>query len=291
MGKHIGYVGGGAVEKVPACTDHLADGQIVPLPKAEEGNDMNDLIEMEVICVPAHTRGSVIYRLRTKGVGQPVEYVFTGDTIFSGGAGVSFEADTGADSESRVNKANGNTFIRGTSGTAAMERCFSEVLSRSLPQDESSDACDRILIFPGHDYTQELLARQFQSPASDSCKWKNFSPRDFFETASHLYLSIHRKSLPHNSGRLLMVPSSLGREVHINTHFRALRQRAQLVVRAIVFWHNNFYKNKNKSNDVVLINGDDNSNKRQSLEPSKTPASAKKWNLDSQDVAQSVFTT
>jgi glyoxylase-like metal-dependent hydrolase (beta-lactamase superfamily II) len=293
MGRHIRYVGGGAVEKVPGCTDGLADGQIVPLPKAD-GNDMNGLVEMEVIGVPAHTRGSLIYRLRTTkgGAGQPVEYVFTGDTMFSGGAGVSFEADNASDSESRLNKANGNTFIRGTNGTAAMERCFSEVLSRSMPHDQSNDVCDRILIFPGHDYTQELLKRQFQTPALESCKWKNFPPRDFFETASHLYLSIHRKSLPHNSGRLLMLPSSLGREIHINTHFRALRRSAELVVRAVVFWHNNFYKNK--PNEVVLFNNDENGTshrRQQGLEPSKTPASAKKWNLDANDVAQSVFTT
>jgi hypothetical protein len=42
------------------------------------------------------------------------------------------------------------------------------------------------------------------------------SPR-FFETASHLYLSIRRKSLPHISGRLLLVPSSLKRGIRIYT--------------------------------------------------------------------------
>jgi glyoxylase-like metal-dependent hydrolase (beta-lactamase superfamily II) len=289
MGKDIEHVFGGAVEKVPGCTDLLADGDIVSLPKCNS-YDINELVEVEVICVPAHTRGSVVYRLRTKTPGTKVEYMFTGDTIFSGGAGVSFEADIGGDSDKKLSKSNANTFIRGTSQTVAMERCFSEVLARSMPEDDSMDVTERILIFPGHDYTQELLSRQFQGAAGEACKWKNFPPRDFFETASHLYLSIHRKSLPHNSGRLLLVPSSLDREIRINTQFRSLRRSAELVVRAIVFWHDKFCKNQ--VNEAKLMNGDDQSGRTPpDTGPSKTPSQSKNWNLNANDVSKSVFTT
>lgn len=290
LGKNIEHVFGGAVEKVPRCTDLLADGDIIPLPKCE-GNDMNDLVEIEVICVPAHTRGSLVYRLRTKSYGQPVEYMFTGDTIFSGGAGVSFEADTGIDSDNTLAKSDGNSFVRGTNQTMAMERCFSEVLSRSMPEDISTDVTDRILIFPGHDYTQELLARQFHGAAGEACKWKNFPPRDFFETASHLYLSIHRKSLPHNSGRLLMVPSTLSREVRINTTFRSLRRSADLVVRAIAFWHDKFSKNPVDEMNPMNVVQRQTMGRSRRTESTKTPSASKKWNLDAKVVNKSVFTT
>jgi glyoxylase-like metal-dependent hydrolase (beta-lactamase superfamily II) len=290
LGKHIQYVFGGAVEKVPCCTHPLADGDIIPLPNFE-ANNMNDLVEIEVVCVPAHTRGSVVYRLRPLSPDhQPVEYMFTGDTIFSGGAGVSFEADIGNDTENVLANSNGNTFIRGTSGTMSMDRCFAEVLARALPDDTSKDATERILIFPGHDYTQELLSRQFHGAAGESCKWKNFTPRDFFETASHLYLSIHRKSLPHNSGRLLLVPSSLDREIRINTQFRLLKRNAELVVRAIEFWYVKFCKNK--LDQGTLLNGINRSERSiYNRRSTKTPSESKKWNLDAQDVNKSVFTT
>ncbi|KAG7353800.1 hydroxyacylglutathione hydrolase [Nitzschia inconspicua] len=289
MGKTIRHIFGGAVERVPGCTDPLADGDVVDLPKCE-GNDMNELVEIEVICVPAHTRGSVVYRLKSKSEEHPVDYMFTGDTIFSGGGGVSFEADSGIDSEKKLAKSNGNTFIRGTSQSMAMDRCFSEVLARSMPEDRSADALDRILIFPGHDYTQELLSRQFQGMGGEASKWKNFPPGDFFETASHLYLSIHRKSLPHNSGRLLMVPSSLSREIRINTQFRSLRRSAELVVRAIEFWHDKFCKHK--VDEATLMNGfEDSTIKSQHRMGVKTPSQSKKWNLNATIVNKKVFTT
>lgn len=186
---------------------------------------------------------------------------------------------------------NGNTFIRGTAGTIAMDRCFTEVLARSLPEDTSKDAAERILIFPGHDCTQELLSRQFHGAAGEYCKWKNFTPRDFFETASHLYLSIHRKSLPHNSGRLLLVPSSLDRELRINTQFRLLKRNAELVVRAIEFWYDKFCKNK--VDDAILVNGIDQSDKRSlhNCRSTKTPSDSKRWNINAQNVNKAVFTT
>jgi glyoxylase-like metal-dependent hydrolase (beta-lactamase superfamily II) len=289
MGTNIKNVYGGAVEKVPCCTDPLRNGDKVRLPKFQS-NDMNELIEIEVIAVPAHTRGSLVYRLRTLSAAKQVEYLFTGDTIFSGGAGVSFEADVGVETDGQLAKSNGNTFIRGTLGASAMERCFSEVLVRAMPDDLSKDVGDRILIFPGHEYTQELLARQFQNVGGEASKWKNFEPRDFFETASYMYTSFHRRSLPHNSGRLLMIPSTLQRELHVNTHYRSLRRSAELVVRAIVFWYNNFCKHKIPASK--LLNGINHiPSSRQRKEPRKSASSIKQWNVNADDVSKSVFTT
>lgn len=108
--------------------------------------------------------------------------MFTGDTMFSAGSGVPFEADTGgSDTDAQINKSNGNTFFRGGTGNNAIERCFAEILTRGLPNDPDPDAPDRILILPGHEYTSELLIRQFQA-SNEACRWKNFAPKEFFET-------------------------------------------------------------------------------------------------------------
>lgn len=304
MGSTITRVYGGAVEKVPNCTDHLVNGEKLTLPKFGS-NDMNLVVEVEAIAVPAHTRGSMVYRLRTKTdeVGQAaVEFLFTGDTIFSGGSGVPFEADVGSETESQLAKSNGNTFIRGNLGPNAMERCFAEVMARAMPNDHSSDATERILIFPGHEYTQELLARQFQNAVGETSKWKNFPPRDYFETVSQLYIAFHRRSLPHNSGRLLMVPSTLQREIHINTVYRSMRQTGELVSRAIVYWYDHFCKTKGDTGllqdgsrrTIPTSNGTRQKQQHRSSNPTprqKTPSAIKKWNLDVSDINRSVFTT
>ncbi len=294
MGSHIDRVFGGAVERIPCCTDFLADGEKIQLPKFKS-NDMNELIEIETIVVPAHTRGSVVYRLRSK-VGEQAEYMFTGDTMFSGGAGVPFEADVTTEGDKGLSKANGQTHIRSNDGTIAMERCFTEIVSRAKPNDFSPNVCERILVFPGHEYTQELLMRQFQNMAHEDNKWKNFSPKDFFETVSHMYLAFHRRSLPHNSGKLMMIPSSLGREVHINTYMRSLRRSAELVVRALSFWHHHFCTTQSSSkNEKPSPNGNrismDGSVSSHQLIPKKIPARYRKWNMDAKNVNDSVFTT
>ena len=283
IGIDIRHVFGGAVEKVPCCTDPLVDGENIQLP-CFESNDMNELVEIETIAVPAHTRGSLVFCLRTK-FGEQAEYMFTGDTIFSGGGGVPFEADVGVETDKQLRRSNGNTHIRGNLGRMAMERCFTEVISRAKPNDLSSGIGDRILIFPGHEYTQELLIRQFQNMVEEN-RWKNFSPRDYFETVSHMYVAFHRRSLPHNSGRLLLVPSTLQREVHINTHFRSLRRSAELVVRALKFWQNNFCTVKTDETQLVE-NGVD----IQKSLPRKSKSGVKKWNLDASSASESVFTT
>ena len=305
VGKSITRVYGGAVERVPRCTDQLVDGQKLVLPHFQT-NDMNELIEIEAVGVPAHTRGSLVYRLRSKRTnhyGQRgsdpytpgVEYMFTGDTMFSGGSGVAFESDIGSDSEKKIAKSNGNTFVRGNQGTTAMERCFSEVIARAMPRDDSPDVCSRIILFPGHEYTQDLLLRQFQHNSIEQGRWKNLPPRDFFETVSNLYTALHRRSLPQNSGRLMTIPTTLKREVMVNTVCRSLRRSAELVVRAVVFWYDHFCKEKigniqyhANSNNETSHSGHYGATKSQGK---KTPSTIKRWNIDSDDINRDVFTT
>lgn len=293
MGSNIRKVFGAAVENVPCCTDLLVDGEKVQLPQSTM-NNMNNFVEIETIVVPAHTRGSVVYRLRSK-VGEQAEYMFTGDTIFSGGGGVPFESDIGAETEKELRKSNGNTHIRANLGAITMERCFTEILSRAKPNDFSPNVCERILVFPGHEYTQELLTRQFQNIASEENKWTNFSPRDFFETVSHMYVAINRRSLPHNSGKLMMIPSTLDREKHINTYMRSVRRSANLVVRALSFWHQHFCTTKSGSErsssngNRLFMDGAVQSHSQ--LLPKKTPSEYKKWNMDAKNVNDRVFTT
>jgi glyoxylase-like metal-dependent hydrolase (beta-lactamase superfamily II) len=286
MGSKITRVYAGAVEKVPQCTHLLANGDTLELPRFQ-GNDMSELVEIEAVAVPAHTRGSLVYRLRSKASDQS-EFMFTGDTMFSAGGGVPFEADIGNDTDLQVNRSTGNTFFRAGSGNAAMERCFSEVLARAMPNDNDKDVGDRILVFPGHEYTSELLNRQFQGNVSDSCRWRNFAPRDFFETVSQMYVALHRRSLPHNSGKLLMIPSTLRREIHISPHFRSLKRTGELVVRAIVFWHDNFCITKVGG---VPKQQEKKQKKQQDYVPPKTASTPKKWIVDAKGMNRDVFTT
>ena len=285
-GNNITHVFGGAVEKVPACSHPVANGDVLDLPKVKD-NNMNHLIEIEVVAVPGHTRGSVVYRLRSKVSPTSVEYLFTGDTMFSAGGGVPFEADIGNETEKTLSKSNGNTFIRAGIGQSAMERSFAEILSRALPNDKGDEQVgERILVFPGHEYTSELLSRQFHMSMAESCKWKNFAPMEFFETVSQMYIALHRRSLPHNSGRLLAVPSTIRRELAISPHFRSMKRTAELVVRAIIFWHTHFCEHKindahrpQKRDEKAIPRGEG------------RDSNSFRWNLGADDVNREIFTT
>ena len=139
--KTIHQIYGRAVERVPHCRDFLVNGQHIVLPKFGT-NEMSELVGIEA-------RGSMEYRFSSKATPEEAEYLLTGDTMFSDGGGVPFEADTGQETEAQVNKSNGNTFVRDSIGRAATERCFAEILSRPLPHVPGHDIIDKILIFPG----------------------------------------------------------------------------------------------------------------------------------------------
>lgn len=78
--KTLEKIYGAVAERVPECNHTVANGDLLELPEIK-GNDMNAWVEIEVICVPGHTRGSVAYALRTKG-NHPTSFLFTGDTMF-----------------------------------------------------------------------------------------------------------------------------------------------------------------------------------------------------------------
>jgi len=293
LGSSITKVFAGAVEKVPHCTDPLADGAKITLPRAGF-NDMNDVVGIEAVAVPAHTRGSLVYRLYSTEPND-AEFMFTGDTMFSGGAGVPFESDIGSDSESRINRSNGNTFVRAGIGSAAMERCFAEILVRGMPGRRTDDESltEKILIFPGHEYTADLLSRQLVSATDEACRWKNFTPRDFFDTVSHMYVALHRRSLPSISGKLLMIPSTLQRELRISPQFRSLRRSGELVTRAIHFWYEHFCNVKDEVTQTVDDSPSDEFISLSRINPAteKGESTSRRWNVHPEEVSQDIFTT
>lgn len=343
----VSTVYGGAVERIPYCTHPVINGNVLVLPSSGL-NDMNALVQVEVVAVPAHTRGSVTYALRPKvhdhettttaatTATPAAAFLFTGDTMFSGGAGVAFEADIDtAPEHKRTTDRTGRSFIKAGAGTNAIERCFAEILARAIPlapppllststtttnnhafSDASSsvmgdNVSNRIFIFPGHEYTTELLQRQFLQTVGDGCKWKLFAPSAFFDTVSQLYVAMHRRSLPHNSGKLLVVPSPLSREMNINPHYRLLRNRGDYVLRAVQLWHQYFCQRQNSSHPQQRENGMTrfyqerkkkmssrfknegpfHSRRNRTTTTSKTPSLPDRWNVGMEDMTQPVFTT
>ncbi len=276
---------GGAVEQVPHCNLYAKNGCFVPLPcislldddgVADQVNDMNALVSVEVIGVPSHTRGSVVYALRNRpapGVGvrngpqnSPLRsHLFTGDAIFTGGGGVPFEADLEFASDNFVKNPkslrgkNGSSKFRPGAGTLSLERCFAEVLTRAsgpwssrsssdsppnLPQDAVAGTSSHpeassqtTLLYPGHEYTTDLLMRQFdQKTIPSDGYWTRLAPSVFFTTASHYLVSAHRRALPQGQ-KLLTVPTPLDREQVVNPNFRSLRRRGEMAAHALKLWY------------------------------------------------------
>lgn len=281
---------GGAVEDVPYCNYPLANGDKLPLPRLGE-NRMDDVVEVEAVATPAHTRGSLTYVLRAKTgsattASGPVVCLFTGDTMFSGGGGVAFEADIDPGQDDTASKMTANSYIYASASGNAVERCFAEILYRSIAPAAGGPTRESLLLFPGHEYTSELLSRQLTSP-QESCKWRNFAPSAFFETVSQMYISQHRRFLPHSSGRLLNVPSSLERELVVNPQLRSLKQRGGVLLAALRLWNRNFATNKvSEVSGPAFIS----SNER-AMTANKTRATETQWNLGVDDVNRKVFTT
>jgi len=125
---------GGAVEKVPGCNYFVENGDFVPLPKFG-ANQMNDMIEIEAVATPAHTRGSITYVMRLKPDylmrNSALGFLFTGDTMFSAGGGVPFEADIDVNQEAKEHKQSFTSIVRASASIYAVERCFGEILARA----------------------------------------------------------------------------------------------------------------------------------------------------------------
>lgn len=282
---------GGTVERVPGCNFEVKNGDKIPLPK-DGANRFEDIIQVEAVAVPGHTRGSVTYAMRPLVASAGARaYLFSGDTMFCGGAGVPFEADVDHDQEAKDQKRDFRSLIKASASTHAVERCLVEIMCRSMPLSRSSSnekPTEKVFLMPGHEYTDQLMARQL---ASETTKWKSVTPATFFEAVSQFYVSLHRRTLPHSSGKLLCaVGSPLERELSVNPYLRTLRARGELVLQAVEFWHSHFCRKKvpdwisppeNGANGVAA--------KKTAL--IKTPATHAQWNLNSSDLNRSVFTT
>ncbi|KAI8478227.1 hypothetical protein Bbelb_440390 [Branchiostoma belcheri] len=104
---------GSATDGVPALTNPVQDGDVVQV-----GG-----LEFHVLSTPGHTVGHVVYRLDGAPFQAP-DSIFTGDLLFIGGCGRTFEGDA-----------------------ATMLKSLEKVSSQP----------DNTIIWPGHEYTLENL--------------------------------------------------------------------------------------------------------------------------------------
>jgi glyoxylase-like metal-dependent hydrolase (beta-lactamase superfamily II) len=285
----IKLIVGGAVERVPGCNLAVTNGELLPLPK-DGANRMEDYCQLEAIATPGHTRGSTCFALRPLRASSGLAFLFTGDTMFCAGAGVPFEADVDDRQDEKDQKRDFSHLVKATASTHAVERCLVELMVRSVPFTPGAHGekvSDRIFVMPGHEYSNELLGRQF---ATETAKWKHVTPSTYFETVSQFYVALHRRTLPHSSGKLLCaVGSPLSREIVINPYFRTLRSRGEIALQALEFWHQHFCRKKIP--DWIAPPTDRmNGNSKISL-PRKTAATSTQWTLDKADLTRSVFTT
>lgn len=285
---NVQEVVGGAVERVPHATTRVANGDMLTLPSVD-GNDMNDVVEVKVLAMPAHTRGSVVYAMRVKQDDEGCVFFFVGDTMFSGGGGVPFEADTETRGDQRTSNKTGRSHVKPSAGSKAVERCFAEMLYRGLEDGSSTSG---MLLFPGHEYTSDLIARQFRSGGGEASSWNKMPPSYFFETASQYYIASHRRALPH-SGKILSVPSVISRELYINPHFRSLKKRGEHLIRALRIWYRHFSKDKIEDVQQTVTLGSSSSAAfvPKLNDSNKTPSTETEWNLTTDDITRPVFTT
>ena len=176
----------------------------VPL-KDKDVVDVCDDIKVDVVAVPSHTRGSVIYFLRGGNVGGGNRHsaMFTGDTLFSGGCGAPFES--------------------GLTSVYPMRRCFVELLLFVRVAD-----IDSIKVFPGHDYQDVMMKQEMMSVTQNNLTDDNgsisadnsiFSPDFYFTLAEKLYVSTRRRMV-----RLSNAPSQL------ETEFKSECERVENIV-------------------------------------------------------------
>jgi len=291
-GRDLKRIHGGAVERVPYCNVPVRDGDMPELPSVP-GNDMNDVVELEVIAVPGHTRGSVAYSLKSKVGSSLVSFCFTGDTLFSGGSGVPFESDRQPKSD--LNKAGkeATSPIRASAGNNAIERCFAELVIRSMATPTSCK--DKLLFFPGHEYSAELLQRQFLPPTNgmgnaDAMIWNKFSPSYFFETASQMFVAVHRRNLA-KDGKVLAIPTHLDRELKVNPTLRQMFKRGEEIIKALQLWRQNFARGTVHVLSDLSSSTEEGQNGDAATEPPKTPATEDQWTVAVHDVERTVFTT
>lgn len=287
---------GGAIEKVPYCTHYLKNGDYVKLPVTSNG--CNNDVQIEAIATPSHTRGSLVYVLRTK----ENTFLFTGDAMFSAGGGVPFEAETNTCGED-ARKKKWNSYMEPAAGMNSMERVFCEILLRSTANDTN-----QALIFPGHEYTFDLLQRQFdvKTPFAQDfttnvnvnkvSSYSTFPPKAFFNTVSQYYIAAHRRTLPRSGGRMLTIPSTIKRELDINPHFRNLVKRGNVFITALRLYRKYLSANSSLNKRHTIDKSFDSTSSDASIPLSSTSSrsvlsSDSAWTITSHDVHKELFTT
>ncbi|CAJ1450398.1 unnamed protein product [Effrenium voratum] len=186
-------VAGGLEDDVPGCTYPVQHGD-----RIQAGS-----LFFEAVASPGHTLGSMMFRLACKDSplatcdSKRTDALFTGDTLFSGGCGASFEGNQ-----------------------EDVEHCFATIL-------EIWDPSTEMLLFPGHEYTAMILEQSLMNEISRAAMKP---PGYFMQFCSAFYSASHRRGL-HDA--LPTVPVTLEDERWINQHFdRALRRHARALVDA-----------------------------------------------------------
>jgi len=264
---------------------------------------------------------------------EVVAHLFAGDAMFSAGGGVPFESDIEFPSDKAADGKSFYTLFKPSSGTLSIDRCFAQILLRGLvdeppppsPQNSTlstfssstdatitigntthrDDILNRMLLFPGHEYTVELMARQLDNTHMENLQqWEKHNPSAFFELVSHFFVVSHRRGLP-KCARLLTVPTSIRREMRINPQFRSLRRRGEQVLRAVAIWYRYGRRHTSPpSSDAPQLRAEsqytamspypshsDLSLRNSSTLSSRTESSTTTWTNTHQEVNQQVFTT
>ena len=209
--KHWDHVAGvpGVKKMFPGATCYCGASENSPFADSHVKNNdtitVSDL-QFHVVAVPAHTRGSCIFFLR-KSDKEGFSAIFTGDTLFGGGCGASFEA--------------------GLSNAYSMRRCFAEIVVQ-LNAHGDAENCK---IFSGHDYVNTMMKRELNSATKESngniidklslsttVTSTKFPPAFFFKLCENFYVSERKRLL-----KIVNSPTYLETELAISPIFRLLR--------------------------------------------------------------------
>ena len=199
-----------STERVLAATRRVRDGDVVRVPGTPaaavatagggaeaEGPPPSPSLAFEVIEVPSHTDGHVMFLLRAGGGGGGAaaarSALFSGDTVFNGGGGAVFE---GSEREMAQNHA------------TVLERC---------PRD--------CAVYSGHEYGEGLLRNEMLSGRVLE------RPAAFFHAASAFYVAHHKALCAHPSTPVPTIEQLLP----LNDEFRRVRDAALAVLLSVHF--------------------------------------------------------
>ncbi|RNF18380.1 hydroxyacylglutathione hydrolase [Trypanosoma conorhini] len=165
---------GGVNDDIPGVTQTVREGDCLSL----------GALRVEVLDVPCHTRGHVLYKVYHPQAAADGAALFTGDTMFVGGIGAFFEGDA-----------------------ALMCRALRKVYDLHRGASDADEADRRTFVFPGHEYTVNFL--QFAHGAIPPAH-----PDAAFIAAQ---LTRYKADV---AGRTPTVPSSLAEEKRQNLFLR-----------------------------------------------------------------------